>query len=172
MWGETVCFLNTTVSYFLICSIYQNFTRQCGDQPWSFNTGSQPGVILLFLGGLAMSRDISGCHAWGHAPGTSGVETALCQTSHNARWSPCFVKAWANRNADRAPAEKPRTDEQMTNTRTSKQNEKSENTGGHPVRVSMMWLTLYEGKRPEWPQKDVCSILIICIQLGKTIKYF
>lgn len=61
--GERVCFLHTTVSYFLSCSVYQNFTRQCGDQRWSFHSGSQPGVILLFLGGLARSRDISGCHA-------------------------------------------------------------------------------------------------------------
>lgn len=69
MWGErgsggqTVCFLHTTVSFFffLIAAFTKTFTRQCGDQPRSLNTGSQPGVILLFLGGLAMSRDIPGC---------------------------------------------------------------------------------------------------------------
>lgn len=48
---------------FLTAAFTKTFTRQCGNQPWSLNTGSQPGVILVFLGGLAMSRDVSGCHA-------------------------------------------------------------------------------------------------------------
>lgn len=47
--------------FFLIAAFTKTFTRQCGDQPRSLNTGSQPEVILLFLGGLAMSRDIPGC---------------------------------------------------------------------------------------------------------------
>lgn len=52
---------NSIFFFFLIAAFTKTFTRQCGDQPRSLNTGSQPGVILLFLGGLAMSRDIPGC---------------------------------------------------------------------------------------------------------------